>query len=146
MAAAAVSAPPSAASSRLLITPYTPPRDVLAWNRREKSWLRVEFGSQLEPTAEWLRSAIERQLGGSNRVTHLFVGKDNKRLSPEDLQRPLDYFTFGELQEPWTQASCQEDCCAHLSTDAALPSDCPAALRSQTAFCRSRAVLPIAQA
>jgi hypothetical protein len=100
MAAASVTAPPSAASrSRLLITPYTPPRDVLVWNRRERSWLRVELGSELEPTAEWLRDAVTRQLGGADRVTRLFVGKDNKRLSPEDLQRPLDYFTFGEWRE-----------------------------------------------
>ena len=99
MSAASVTAPPSAASSSrrgLFITPYTPPRDVLVWNRNAKCWLRVNLGHELEPTVEWLRGAITRQLGSPGRLTHVFAGSDSKPLSAGDLKRSIDYFTFGE--------------------------------------------------
>ena len=96
MAAASVASSSAASSSRLLVTPYTPPRDVLVWNRREKSWLRVDFGDELEPTAEWLRVAITRQLGGLGRSTRLFLGHESKQMAAGDCKRPIDYFTFGE--------------------------------------------------
>ena len=97
MAAASVTAPPSAASSRrLLITPYTPPRDVLVWNRREKSWLRIDLSNKLEPTVDWLAKEIVRQQGMEDRQVRLFAG-GGRLLSPLDLQRPIDYFTFGQF-------------------------------------------------
>ena len=97
MTAASVSAPPSAASrSRLLITPYTPPRDVLVWNRREKSWLRIDLSNKLDPTVEWLAKQIARQQGLKDRQVRIFAG-DGRLLSPLELQRPIDYYTFGEL-------------------------------------------------
>lgn len=69
---------------------------MLVWNRDVKDWLRVDFGNELEPMGEWLRGAIERQLGGSHRVTRLFVGCSEMPLSSVALKRPVDYFTFGQ--------------------------------------------------
>lgn len=80
----------------LLVTPYTLPRDVLVWNRLEKSWLQVDLGNQLVPTVEWLRGAIARQLGVEGRVAHVFVGRSNKPLAMADFKRSVNYFTFGE--------------------------------------------------
>ena len=97
MAAASVSAPPSAASrSRLLITPYIPPRDVLVWNRNAKSWLRIDVSKELDPTVDWLAKEIVRQQGLKDRQVRIFAG-DGRLLSPLDLQRPIDYYTFGQL-------------------------------------------------
>lgn len=93
-------AAPSAASSptcrnRVLVAPYTPPRDVMVWNRDEQRWLRVDLGDELEPTVEWLRGVIARQQGLEGRAMHMFVGSD-MRISSHDLERPIDYFTFGK--------------------------------------------------
>jgi hypothetical protein len=96
MAAASVASSSAASRSRLLVTPCTPPRDVLVWNRREKSWLRVDLGDELEPTAEWLRDAITRQLGGLGRSTRLFLGHESTQMAASNCKRPIDYFTFGE--------------------------------------------------
>jgi hypothetical protein len=85
----------AAALSRLLITPYTPPRDVQVWNSSAKSWLRIELGNELDPTANWLCVMIERQLGADVHGVRLFVGGSGQLLSPADLERSLDYFTFG---------------------------------------------------
>jgi len=93
MAAASVAAP----RRGLLITPYSLPRDVLVWNRLEKSWLRVDLGNQLVPRVEWLRGAIARRLGVEGRVAHVFVGRSNKPLATADFKRSVNYFTFGQL-------------------------------------------------
>ena len=86
----------AAAPSRLLIAPYTPERDVQVWNSSAKSWLRIELGNELDPTATWLRNVIERQLGADVHGVRLFVGGSDQLLSPADLERSLDYFTFGQ--------------------------------------------------
>ena len=98
MAAAAVTAPPSAASSStsLLITPYTPPRDVLVWDRDAKCWLRIDLGNELEPTVEWLSSAITRQLGHHGGVMRIYLGGSAEPLTLDERKRPIEYFTFGQ--------------------------------------------------
>lgn len=95
---ATTSAPAAASnSSRVLNTPYTPPRDVLVWNRLQRNWLRVDIGNELDPTVEWLQAAIELQLGQCARSTSLFLGRNDKPLSSVDRQRPIDYYTSGQL-------------------------------------------------
>jgi hypothetical protein len=94
MSAASVASPPRRG---LLITPYTLPRDVLVWNRLEKSWLRIDLGNQLVPRVEWLRGVIARQLGVEGRVAHVFVGRSNRPLATADFKRSVNYFTFGQL-------------------------------------------------
>lgn len=86
----------AAAPSRLLIAPYTPPRDVQVWNLTTKRWLRIELGNELDPTANWLCDMIERRLGADVHGVRLFVGGSGQLLSPADLERSLDYFIFGQ--------------------------------------------------
>jgi len=66
------------------------------WNLTARSWLRIELGNELDPTATWLRNVIERQLGAEVHGVRLFVGGSGQLLSPADLERSLDYFTFGQ--------------------------------------------------
>jgi hypothetical protein len=83
-------------SSRVLVTPYTAPRDVLVWNRNAKSWLRIDLGNELEPTVDWLAKEIVRQQGLKDHEVRMFAG-DGRVLSPAKLERPIDYYTFGQL-------------------------------------------------
>jgi hypothetical protein len=92
MAAAAIAAP----RSRLLVTPYTPSRDVSVWNRNAKSWLRIDFSNELDPTVDWLAKEIVRQQRLTGHEIRMFAGSGGL-LSPADLQRPIDYYTFGQL-------------------------------------------------
>jgi len=65
------------------------------WNRVAKCWLRIDLGHELEPTVEWLRGAIARQLGLHTNV-RMFAGSPDELLSAHQLQRPIDYYTFGQ--------------------------------------------------
>ena len=73
-------------------------------NQNAKDWLRIDLGHELEPTVEWLRGAIERQLGGAHRVTRLFVGCSEMPLPSLALERSVNYFTFGQLPSCWHDA------------------------------------------
>jgi hypothetical protein len=97
MAATSIAASSVASSSRLLITPYTPSRDVLLWDRDAKSWLRIDLGNELEPTVDWLSGAITRQLGQQGGVTRIFLGGSSEALTLDERKRPIEYFTFGQL-------------------------------------------------
>ena len=90
-AAAAVAAP----RRGLLVTPDTPPRDVLVWNRNAKSWLRVDLSNELDPTVDWLAKELVRQQGLKYHEVRMFSG--GGLLSSADLQQPIDYYTFGQL-------------------------------------------------
>ena len=93
MAAASVASSPRRG---LLITPYTPSRDVSVWNRNANSWLCIDFSNEVDPTVDWLAKEIVRQQRLTGHEIRMFAGSIGL-LSPVDLQRPIDYYTFGQL-------------------------------------------------
>lgn len=134
------SAPP-AVSAGLLITPYTPPRDVLLWDRDAKSWLRIDLSNELEPSVDWLRGAIVSQLGLQGFVTRVYLGSSKEPLTFDQRKRPIDYFTFGQpaVTTVGLASRCACWCCVPCAALSLIWPFLVSASHSQTAFCHSRA-------
>ena len=98
-------------SSRVLVTPYTAPRDVLVWNRNAKDWLRIDLGNQLEPSVEWLRGAITDRMGLEGFATRVFLGSSKEPLLRGERKRPIEYFTFGQSAATAVGQVCACCCC-----------------------------------
>ena len=109
MAAAAAAA--ASLCSRVLVTPYIPPRDVLLWNRDANGWLRIDLGNELEPTVEWLRSTIASRMGMQGFATRVFLGSSHSPLMRDERKRSIEYFTIGQSAVAIAGFVCACCCC-----------------------------------